>query len=369
MVGVPGTSLDLKKIDFLGRLGIGGVVLFKSNYESLKQLIELTNAIQKAATAEAFMKLPSLIGVDHEGGRVQRFSAPFTQFPALKKWGDLNSPKTAFEGGYVMAKELRACGVNVNFAPVIDVLGNPASPAIGDRGLSSDPEIVSSVGSAIVRGLLKGGVLPVAKHFPGHGSVPVDSHVDLPSSQATIDELEAKDWIPFRRVIRSRVEGVMTAHILYPKIDADKPATLSRKFLQDVLRKGMRFNKLIFSDDLEMGAIEKRYTLKDAAFLAIEAGCDQILLCHQWDQIEEVWSYLVKAFDSGALSESKLDESIARIRDAKQRVLMPFKFADPDLAQALVGAPDFLEVAKALVEQRSLESGPSTSDTEGDSES
>lgn len=361
VVGVPGTSLDRAKLDFLGRLGVGGIVHFTPNYESIKQLVELNNSIQKTMTAEAHGLLPAWICVDHEGGRVQRFRQPFTEWPPQAVWGEINSPKTCFEAGYVMAKELLSVGVNCNFAPVIDVLQS-ASKAIGDRAYSSNPEVVANLGSATLRGLMKGGLFAVAKHFPGHGSVEVDSHHDLPVCQKTVEELEACDWIPFKKTFRGRAEGVMTAHILFPKIDADRPATLSRKLLQEHLRKNMRFSKLIFSDDLEMGAIQKKYSLKDAAFLAIEAGCDHILLCHEWDQIEEIHGYLVQAFESGALPMKRLEESLERIVDAKKRFLTPFKFADADLAQAVIGAPDFLAVAQSIRDRKPLECGPSAKD-------
>lgn len=362
MVGVPGTSLDRAKLDFLGRIGVGGVILFRENYQSVEQLCEMTNDIQKTLTSEAWEGLPAWIGVDQEGGRVRRLRDPFTEFPPAAVWGKLNSPKTVFEAGYVMGKELRACGVNMNFAPVIDVPEALDKSVIGDRAFSTEEEVVSSLGSAFVRGLLKGGVLGVAKHFPGHGTTSVDSHTELPTCAKTLEELDGKDFTPFKRAIRARVEGIMTAHIQFPKIDPDRPATLSRKILQDVLRKQLRYQKLIFSDDLEMGAIQKKYSLRDAAFLSIEAGCDQVLICHEWDRIEEVWDYLVKAFDSGGLPMKRLDESLERIRDAKSRFLKPFQFVTADLAKAVVGAPDFREVAKSLTEGRPVEAGPSTRD-------
>jgi beta-N-acetylhexosaminidase len=363
IVGVPSTVLDRSKLDLLGRVGVGGVILFSNNYESIAQLVELTNSVQKTLTSEALDLLPGWIAVDHEGGRVQRFKDPFTVFPPLSQWGTLNSPKTCFEAGYVMAKELIACGVNMNFAPVVDVLQGPTTKAIGDRAFSDNAEVVANLGSAALRGLMKGGVLGVAKHFPGHGAVAGDSHKELPVCQKTVDELEASDWVPFRKIFRSRAEGVMTAHILYPKIDADRPATLSRKILQDYLRKSLRYSKLIFSDDLEMGALQEKYSLKDAAFLAIEAGCDQILMCHEWGQIEEVHAYLVNAFATGALPMKRLDESLARIQAAKKEFLLPFKFADRDFALAAVGAPDFKAIAEAIKSQKSIETGPSAKET------
>lgn len=359
IAGVPGTTLDKRQLRFLEQSGLGGIILFKRNYQNLAQLIELTNAIQKAITAESFESLPAWIAVDQEGGRVQRFGEPFTVFPPAAEWGKINSPKTCFEAGFVMGKELRAAGVNVDFAPVLDVPTELNKQAIGDRAFSIDPETVAHLGSAASRGLQKGGVLSVIKHFPGHGAVEQDSHMDLPVCHKTAEELELKEWIPFRRALRARCEGVMTAHILYPKIDPDRPATLSRKILQDILRKQLRHSKLIFSDDLEMGAIIKKYSLKDAAFLAIEAGCDQLLICQDFDEVENVWTYLVKAFESGALPMKKLEESLERIREVKKSFLLPFQYANQELASVLIGAPDFKAVAQSIRDGQAVESGPS----------
>jgi beta-N-acetylhexosaminidase len=313
----------------------------------LELLVELTNNIQKNLIPFTYKGHPLWIAVDQEGGRVQRFKDPFTVMPAPARWSALNSPKTCFDAGFILGKELRACGVNVNLAPVIDVLQTEAK-AIGDRSFSSDPNVVANMASAVVRGLQKSGVLAVAKHFPGHGSVIPDSHEELPVSPKTLADLEKVDWVPFRKVIRSRVEGIMTAHILFENIDPTRPATLSRKFVQDQLRKELRHQRLVFSDDLEMGAIQKRYSLKEAAFLAIEAGCDQIIMGHEWGQVEEVWEHLVKAFYDNVLPRARLDQSIARITDAKGRYLSPYRSASIEEARSLVGHPAHKVIAEAI---------------------
>ena len=347
VVGIPEPRFDSEVLHTFVRLGIGGVILFKHNYESPAQLVTLTNTIQKNLIPSSYKGHPAWIAVDQEGGRVQRFKDPFTVMPPAAKWTELNSPKTCFEAGFIMGKELRACGINLNFAPVVDVL-QTAAKAIGDRSFSSDPQIVATMGSAVVRGIQKSGVLAVAKHFPGHGSVIPDSHEELPVSPKTVQELEEIDWIPFRRAIRSRVEGIMTAHILFENIDASRPATLSRKLLQDYLRKDLRFTKLIFSDDLEMGAIKKKYELRDAAFLAVQAGCDQLIFGHEWDKVEEVWAHLVKAFVDGVLPMSRLDESIARITELKMKYLSPYRGANLEDAKAFVGQGAHKIIAESI---------------------
>lgn len=347
VAGIPDTRLGSDVLHAYARVGIGGVILFKQNYESLELLVELTNNIQKNLIPFTYKGHPLWIAVDQEGGRVQRFKDPFTVMPAPARWSALNSPKTCFDAGFILGKELRACGVNVNLAPVIDVLQTEAK-AIGDRSFSSDPNVVANMASAVVRGLQKSGVLAVAKHFPGHGSVIPDSHEELPVSPKTLADLEKVDWVPFRKVIRSRVEGIMTAHILFENIDPTRPATLSRKFVQDQLRKELRHQRLVFSDDLEMGAIQKRYSLKEAAFLAIEAGCDQIIMGHEWGQVEEVWEHLVKAFYDNVLPRARLDQSIARITDAKGRYLSPYRSASIEEARSLVGHPAHKVIAEAI---------------------
>lgn len=361
IVGVKGTKLDEKQLAKLASLGVGGVVLFKQNYENLRQLVDLVNSIQKAVLSKPDA-VPAWIAVDHEGGRVQRFGAPFTAFPPAAKWGEINSPKTAFEAGYVMAKELRAVGVNINFCPVVDVPPTMTAPALGDRVFSTDPEVVANLGSATVRGLQKGGVLGVIKHFPGHGAATVDSHVDLPVVNKSVADLEALDWIPFRRAIRARAEGVMTAHISMPQLDAEKCATFSRKILQEHLRKSLRHAKLIFSDDLDMGAIRNKYETKEAAYFTLEAGSDHVLICHSWDEIESAHEYVTKAFETGALSQKRLEETAARIADAKQRYITPYREVKYAEAEAVVGCDAFKAVAQAIAEGRAVEKGPSGSE-------
>ena len=346
-VGIPGTSFDSDVMHTFIRVGVGGVILFKHNYESLEQLVQLTSAIQKNIIPSCYKGHPAWIGVDQEGGRVQRFKDPFTILPPQDVWTKVGSPKACFEAGFVLGKELRACGVNVNFAPVVDVLQGEAK-AIGDRAFSGDPEEVATLGSAVVRGIQKAGVLSVAKHFPGHGSVVADSHEELPVSPKTLEELNKVDWPPFKKSIRSRVEGIMTAHILFPEVDPSRPATFSRIFLQEHLRKRLRYQKLIFSDDLEMGAVAAKYDLKEAAFLAVEAGCDQLIMGHQWEELEDVWQHLVKAFFDGVIPMERLDESVARITESKMRHLSPYRPPSLEEAKTFVGHQSHKELAAAI---------------------
>jgi beta-N-acetylhexosaminidase len=359
-VGVPSTRLSADDKKKLLELGPGGVIYFKRNYENLSQIISLTNEIQAAVIPSSFRGLPAWIGVDHEGGRVQRFGDPFTKIPAARVWGDLNSPKTIFELGFIMAKELHAIGVRINFAPVADVPRDLNTPALGDRAFSLDPETVANLVSATVRGLQKGGVMAVAKHFPGHGSANVDSHADMPKCHITKEQLEECDWMPFRRAIRARVDGIMTAHILNTALDAEKPATLSKKILRGILRNDLRFQKLIFSDDMEMGAIVNEYGIEDATLMAVEAGCDHVLICQSMEAAQVAHERLVKAFESKLLPMAFLDESLQRIQELKAQYVGHYRPSTVQFAEAVLGAPDFQAVAEAVRQKQVIENGPST---------
>lgn len=359
-VGVPSTSLSSEDKKKLLTLGPGGVIYFKRNYENLSQIISLTNEIQAAVIPNSFRGLPTWIGVDHEGGRVQRFGEPFTKIPAAKVWGDLNSPKTTFELGFIMAKELHSVGVRINFAPVADVPRDLNSPGIGDRAFSLDPDTVANLASATVRGLQKGGVLAVCKHFPGHGPANVDSHSELPKCHITKEQLEECDWMPFRRAIRARCDGIMTAHILNTALDTERPATLSKKIIRGLLRSELRFQKLVFSDDMEMGAIVNEYGIEDACMMAVEAGCDHVLICQNVDAALSVHERIVKAFEGKLLPMSYLEESLTRIQEMKAQYIGAYKPATVDFAKAVLGAPDFQAVAEAVRQQQVVENGPST---------
>lgn len=359
-VGVPGTSLSADDKKKLLNLGPGGVIYFKRNYENLSQIISLTNEIQAATIPNSHKGLPTWIGVDHEGGRVQRFGEPFTKIPAAKVWGDLNSPKTTFELGFIMAKELHAVGARINFAPVADVPRDLNAPALGDRAFSLDPETVANLVSATVRGLQKGGVMAVCKHFPGHGLANVDSHEDLPKYHATKEQLENCDWMPFRRAIRARCDGIMTAHVLNTALDAERPATLSKKIIRGILRNELRFQKLVFSDDMEMGAIVNEYGIEDASMMAVEAGCDHVLICQNMEAALSAHERLVKAFESKLLPMAFLEESLVRIQELKAQYIGQYRPSTVEFAQAVLGAPDFQAVAEAVRQQQVVENGPST---------
>lgn len=316
IVGIQGTSLTNEEIAFLVRENIGGIILFKRNYESPRQLFDLANELRSVAKRKGD-KTPFFISVDQEGGRVARFRAPFTEWPPMAAVGKLNSASVAFKVAQVLAQELAAVGVNLNFAPSVDIFTNPANTVIGDRALSSDTETVAKLGSALVRGMIKGGVLPVAKHFPGHGNTLIDSHDELPIENKSLAELEACELEPFKRAFKARLGIVMSSHLMFPKIDPTWPVSLSEIFLKNILRDQLRFRGLIISDDLDMKALTKHHSKGTIAVRALQAGSNILCYCNEPDSPPTAIDAIEKAVRDKELSLQVLVENASRIHALK----------------------------------------------------
>jgi beta-N-acetylhexosaminidase len=288
VLGIEGTSLTAADLGRLMHRLTGGVILFSRNFESCAQLRSLTASIHALRT-------PSLlICVDHEGGRVQRFRDGFTAIPAMRTLGetwDRNVAGAAAEArrlGEILARELRAHGIDFSFAPVLD-LDFGASAVIGDRALHGNPNAVAHLASCLRRGLNAGGCATVGKHFPGHGFVAADSHVDLPVDERTLDALAADDLIPFAVLASEGMEAVMPAHVIYPAVD-NVAAGFSRIWLQEILRGRLRFDGLIFSDDLGMVGAHAAGDIVARAEAAAAAGCDMLLACNDHTANDELLS-------------------------------------------------------------------------------
>jgi beta-N-acetylhexosaminidase len=279
VIDVVGTELAADDVRRLRHPLTGGVILFARNYKSPDQLAALTAAIHALRTP------PLVISVDHEGGRVQRFREGFTSIPPMRVLGEAwdknaqNARRLAHDAGFVLAAELRAHGVDMTYAPVLD-LDYGESSVIGDRAFHADPLIVAELARALVHGLRQGGMSAVGKHFPGHGHVKADSHREVPVDDRSYADIELADLVPFERLVGAGLGGVMPAHVIYPQVDAH-PAGYSRVWLKNILREQMRFDGLIFSDDLSMEGASVAGGVVQRAEAALGAGCDMVLLCNQ----------------------------------------------------------------------------------------
>ncbi|MBF0491978.1 MAG: glycoside hydrolase family 3 protein [Deltaproteobacteria bacterium] len=326
---------------------LAGVILFKRNIESKAQLKELNLELQ------SFKKgLPLIISVDHEGGRVFRLPEPFTKIPTAREIGHFSpSPQPSpvegeggkkihspLEGegqgeginpysiGKLMARELCEVGFNLNYAPVLDVDTNPINPIIGDRAFSSDPRTVADCALKMIRGLREGGIIPCGKHFPGHGDTSKDSHFELPQVDQALKRLQTLELLPFAAAIQNKIEMLMTAHVMYPALDSEWPATLSKKIIGDLLRKQMGYEGVLISDDFNMKAIADRWGISEASVRFLEVGGDIVLVCRYEEVCLEVlnrvqaWIDLsVKNSQQGQLSLQRIQKIQKKIADFSQQ--------------------------------------------------
>src|SRR3990172_5489698 len=322
MVGFEGKAVPSRLARQIREGTVCGVVLFSRNVEAPRQVRDLCREIRAAAGRG---RPAPLVAVDQEGGRVTRFAAAgFTPFPPARCYSLFRSRSSRVAGaaGEAMAEELRAVGVDINFAPVLDVDSNPENPVIGDRALSSNPESVAELGIAFSRGMLSRGVLPVGEHFPGHGNTASDSHEVLPVVRSSRDTLLTREILPFRRAIRAGIPSLMTAHVLYPALYREFPAPLWEKILRGLLRKQLRFRGAVFSDALEMKAITGTLGIGDAAVRAVSAGCDVVLVCAGEKAREEAGEAIARAWtDDGDFR--KIDRAsirrVVRLREVLSR--------------------------------------------------
>ncbi len=334
MVGFHGTECAPEWRDWLQAYRPGGVILFARNIVDPEQVARLTNDLQACAPNP-----PLLIAIDEEGGRVSRLPRGFTTFPAAGLVAAHHSPEVACDIAEVTARELRAVGINMNMAPVLDVNIHPDNPVIGDRAYGDHPAHVCAFGTAVMAGLRANGVIPCGKHFPGHGDTMVDSHNVLPVVNADRMRLDNLELAPFRHMIRQGLPAIMTAHVRYPALDANAPATLSRPILTDLLRNELGFQGVTLTDDLEMGAILNHGSTGEASVSALQAGADMLLLCHRRERQQEAVLAIERALEQGALSRERLTASVDRIQALKKQYLASHQSVDLARVAQTVGHP------------------------------
>ncbi|MFV1951352.1 MAG: beta-N-acetylhexosaminidase [Nitrospinota bacterium] len=322
MVGFEGISLSEGIAELIIKYRIGGVILFSHNIETPGQINMLCHQLQECARS-AGHKAPLFISVDQEGGRVSRLKPPFPQFPGSGELGAKGSEELVESNARAIGKELQRIGINLNFAPVLDVNTNPQNPVIGDRAFGADPDIVSCLGVAAIKGFQKSGIIPAGKHFPGHGDTSADSHKELPMVDHGLDRIRKVELRPFSAAIESGLSAIMTAHVVYSGIDPDYPATLSKRILQGIMREDMGYQGVIITDDLKMNAIADNYNFRDVVVLAVNAGADILLVCHDREGGVRGYKELMDGVEKGSISVEKVDDSVERILKLKKSIVNP----------------------------------------------
>ncbi len=317
IAGFEGEQVPVELRSLARELGLGGVILFSRNVKDPEQVAELS-----AEAVRLNADPPLWVSVDQEGGRVARLKAPFTEWPPMATLGRCGDPALARRFAQALAAELRAVGITLDFAPVLDVHTNAGNPVIGDRALAEDAREVATLGRAIIEGLQDGGIAACGKHFPGHGDTGADSHLELPLVEHPPERLREVEWLPFRAAIDAGVAAIMTAHLLVPSLDEQAAATLSPAIVTGILRNELGYQGLILSDDLEMKAIAATHTIPEAAVLALAAGCDGILICSgDHDTQAATLEALVHAVESQRISRTAVEAALKRHRRAKERFL------------------------------------------------
>ncbi|WP_256760065.1 beta-N-acetylhexosaminidase [Cohnella sp. WQ 127256] len=325
--------------------GLGGIIYFRRNLSDAAQVDELSSKLQEAATH------PLFIAIDQEGGMVVRLEEGVTVMPGAMAQGAADNVELSFEAAKWSGAEMREIGINMNFAPCLDVNNNPQNPVIGVRSYGEDPSHVAKLGTAAIDGYREGGIVAVAKHFPGHGDTAVDSHHEVPLVPHGIDRLNEVELLPFRRAIEQHVDAIMTAHVVFPAFESDSiPATLSERILTGLLRNQLGFQGVIVTDCLEMNAIAETLGVARGAVEAIKAGADLILVSHRVVRQKAALEAVMEAVMTGEIPESRINEAAKRIWELKQaRGLFQNTVTETNLARAEEVKRQLCEAAVTVV--------------------
>lgn len=325
IVGFTGHTVPAALREIIAEFDLGGVVYFARNIVDPTQVAELSREIASLAR-----DWPLWITVDQEGGRVARLKAPFTEWPPALTLGRSGDESLASRFAKALAVELAAVGINLNHAPVLDVLTRASNPAIGDRALADRADDVARLGAVIIREMQAAGVAACGKHFPGHGDAGTDSHHELPIIEHDLRRFEAVEFVPFRRAMAEGVAAIMTAHLLIPAIDEERPASMSPRVVQDLLKNALGFQGVVFSDDLGMKGVSATRPLPVAAVDAIVAGTDAVMLCNSTVE-EQVLALeaVIRAAEANRITQKRIDDALARQFRMKTRFLAPDRHRAP----------------------------------------
>jgi beta-N-acetylhexosaminidase len=348
IVGFDGTELSPTTRRLLVDDAIGGVILFKRNIESMEQIIALNRALFDVGTG-------LIVSVDQEGGRVARLRGIATDVPSMRAVGVLAAadPELPSRLGAMMGRELIALGFHWDFAPVVDVDTNPHNPVIGERAFARDAHAVAAIAARFVAGMQGSGVAGSAKHFPGHGDTDVDSHHALPRLPHTLERLRAVELVPFASAVQAGVASVMTAHVMFPALDANEPATLSPAILDGLLRApaergGLGYDGVVVSDDLEMAAVADRYGIEELVHKGLCAGVDAFLVCHDPNKQHAAIAAVHRLVESGRVSRARIDEALRRVKALKAKYVGAPTAPSLEDAKKIVRSAPHLELAQRL---------------------
>lgn len=338
IIGFDGHTAPKETLELVRR-GVAGVILFARNVVSPEQVSELNRTLKAAA--------PGLLlsSVDQEGGRVARLREPWTIWPPMRELGNLADEALAHEVGRTLGVELKACGFDVDYAPVLDVDTNPDNPVIGDRSFGRDPERVGRIGAAMITGLQALNVAACGKHFPGHGDTAQDSHLTLPRLPHGLDRLREIEMVPFRHAIAAGVASIMTAHVVFEALDPGVPATLSAKAIDGLLRGELGFEGVVISDDLEMRAVRDGFDMRDVVERSLLAGVDAFLACKELELQHEVAEHVARAVSDGRVPRSRLEQAAARVDAMVNRYACSADSIDPYVAARSAGSPAHVAVS------------------------
>lgn len=350
IAGFPDENSDEHIIRAIKDYHIGNVIYFSRNFKDVRQFYDLNKRLQDMAMKEN--KLPLFTTIDQEGGMVTRINKGATFFPGNMALSAGGNEKDAYSMGTYVGEELKALGVNMNLAPVLDVNNNPDNPVIGIRSYGEDPVRVAKLGSAYIDGLQKSGVIATGKHFPGHGDTSVDSHLDLSSVNHDAKRLDDVELHPFKKAIECGVGAIMSAHVVFPAYEDKRlPATLSYKVLTGLLRKKLGFNGLIITDCMEMKAIDEHFGIEKAPVMAVKAGADLICISHTLEKQIAACRSIVKAVRDGEISESRINESLERIIAYKNKLnINEFLNSSFDAAEKIVNNEEHRRFAERVSE-------------------
>jgi beta-N-acetylhexosaminidase len=338
IAGFSGKSVSSELTSLLD-LGVSGAILFTRNVEAPAQVAELTRAIKQRAGR------PFLTSVDQEGGNVARLRDGFTRVPAMQVLGRADDANLSYEVGRVLGRELRAVGIDLDYAPVLDVNTNPENPVIGPRSFGADPELVAWHATALAKGLVSEGVAACGKHFPGHGDTLQDSHHQLPRLPHALERLERIELLPFSAAVKAGFPAIMTAHVVFEALDPEWPATTSKAALSGLLRGKLGYEGVIITDDLEMKAIADHYPLEEVIVRGLDAGVDLFLCCHTHDKVIAAVDAVERAVLDGRIPLYRFQQAVARVEAFTKR------WASPPLERfdaSLLRSPESLSVIQRL---------------------